>query len=162
MRHEKLFALATPYLEKNDFGAAHTKRVFDVAKKHFDIPKNIREKVYALIILHDIGGSSVKDQYEKGPRLALKLMKPLGYPEKTINEVCVMISTHHERLENPLLAFKILYDADQLVKFSKEEFSYYNSRGTDWNAITGSLYHAHAKTLARKMLDERILEDKHG
>ena len=35
MDYEKLFELANPYLEKNDFGVAHTRRVFDIAKKNF-------------------------------------------------------------------------------------------------------------------------------
>jgi hypothetical protein len=31
---ERLFKLAKRYLEKNDFGIAHTKRVFDIAKEN--------------------------------------------------------------------------------------------------------------------------------
>ncbi len=68
MDAEKLFKLAKPYLEKNDFGMAHTQRVFDIARENFTVPSELRELTFASIILHDIGGSSIKDQYEKGPR----------------------------------------------------------------------------------------------
>lgn len=152
MKHEKLFELAKPYLERNDFGVAHTQRVFDIAKEYFRIPDNIEEKARALVILHDIGGSSIKEQYEMGPEIAAKLLKQAGYPAQIIEEVCEMIRTHHERLENPSEAFKILYDADQLAKFSKEEFYYYDSRNTDWNSIMNSMYNEHSKTLAKEWL----------
>ena len=32
MGHEKLFELARPYLDRNDFGTAHTRRVFNIAR----------------------------------------------------------------------------------------------------------------------------------
>jgi hypothetical protein len=155
MRHENLFELAKPNLEKNHFGAVHTQRVLNIALKYFRIPASLRDLVCASIILHDIGGSSIEDQYEKGPGIALRLMKQLGYPGRLINGICEIIKTHHERLGNPSKAFKILYDADQLAKFSIDEFPFYNSKNTDWNSIINSMYHANSKKLARKMLDER-------
>ena len=75
MKYHELFELAKPYLEKNDFGVAHTKRVLDTAVKCFHIPKEIEKLVHASIILHDIGGSSVREQYEKGPKIATKLAR---------------------------------------------------------------------------------------
>ena len=56
MDYEKVFELAKPYLERNDFGMPHTRRVFDIAKKNFDIPPNLEELIFCSIILHDIGG----------------------------------------------------------------------------------------------------------
>jgi len=67
-RHWKLFELATRYLEKNDFGLAHTKRVFDIAKKQLLSQTWLQELTYTAIIFHDAGGSTIKDQYEKGLR----------------------------------------------------------------------------------------------
>ena len=81
----------------------------------------------ASIILHDIGGSTVKEQYREGPKIATNLLRQLCYTDDFIENVCEMVRTHHERPENPSETFQILYDADQLAKFSPEEFHYYKS-----------------------------------
>jgi hypothetical protein len=153
---EKLFELATPYLKKNDFGVAHTRRVFEIARAHFDIPKDIGEITLASIVLHDIGGSTVKEQYEKGPDLARGLLSQLEYGESFIQEVCEIIRTHHNHPENPSLSFKVLYDSDRLVMFSHEEFPHYNSRlNFNWDKVITLIYHEHIKNLARRLLLER-------
>lgn len=157
MIENKLFELAEPYLEKNDFGIAHTQRVLEIAKSHFSIPNEILDKVIALIILHDIGGNTIKVQYEKGSKIAEKLMKKVGYSEQITKEVCNMIKRHHEKLENPSEPFKILYDSDQLAKFSKEEFQYYDSKNIDWNRIINSMYFNSSKIIARKLLKARTI-----
>jgi hypothetical protein len=79
----------------------------------------------------------------------------LGYPNEFVDEVCEMIRTHHERLENPPVAFKILYDADQLVRFSEEEFPYYESTGTNWKAVIERMYFCETKVWAMELLQER-------
>ncbi len=153
---EKLFELATPHLRKNDLGVAHTRRVFEIARKHFDIPKNIEELTLASTVLHDIGGSTVKEQYEKGPDIARDILSQFGYREDFTQEVCEIIRTHHDHPENPPLSFKILYDSDRLVMFSPEEFLYYDSRlNFNWDEIINSMYHEHIKDLARKLLQAR-------
>ena len=154
-KYSILLSLAKPYLEKNDFGVAHTKRVLDIALNHFQIPRELEELVHVSIILHDIGGCSIKDQYEKGPKIATKLLKQLSYNHQIILEVCEIIRTHHERTAAPTEPFKILYDADQLAKFSEEEFPSYNSENIDWNSIIDSMYQKHAKMLARKMFNAK-------
>jgi len=147
-----LFELAKPYLEKNDFGIGHTKKVLEIARRKFQISPEIEELVLATIILHDTGGSSIEDQYEKGPKIAAELLKTRGYEEKIIKEVCSMIRTHHNRPEKPPEAFKILYDSDQLAKFSEEEFKYYSSRKNfNWSNIIKSLYFEHSKKIAIDM-----------
>jgi len=119
--------------------------------------------VHLSIILHDIGGSSIKEQYEKGPKIAAKLLKQVGYDDQTIKEVCEIIRTHHEKLENPSEAFKILYDSDQLVKFSKEEFEHYNSQQNfDWNKIIENLYHEHSKRSAVEMWKKGLIKNGGG
>ena len=153
---EKLFEVATSYLEKNDFGVAHTRRVLEIARAHFDIPKDIEELTLASIVLHDIGGSTVKEQYEKGPNIAKGLLFQLGYGSDFIQEVCEMIRTHHEHPKNPSLSFKILYDSDKLVMFSPEEYPLYNSRlSFNWDEVITLIYHEHIKNLARGALQER-------
>ncbi len=158
MRSERLFEFARPYLEKNDFGVAHTERVFNIAKKYFTINDEIKEEVYALIILHDIGGSSIKDQYEKGPLIASELMKKVGYSDSLNTKVCKIIKQHHEKLDDAPKSFKILYDSDQIVKFSDDEFQYYSSKNTDWNRLVNSMYFDSSKILTKRMLSSRVVE----
>jgi len=118
----------------------------------------LEEPVLCSIILHDIGGSTVREQSERGPDIALSLLRQLGYSDDFVAKTCENIRTHHERLENPPEAFKILFDADQLAKLSAVEFPYYNSRKTDWDSIIDLMYYQHSKTLARRMLDQRKIQ----
>jgi hypothetical protein len=62
-------------LEKNDFGVAHTKRVLDIAKQNFKVKPELQELTYTAIIFHDIDGSTIKDQYEKGPLITSRIFK---------------------------------------------------------------------------------------
>ena len=128
MDYEIVFKLAKPYLKKNDFGMPHTRRVFYITKQNFDIPKEIEERVFCSIIMHDIGGSSIEKQYKYGPEIAADILQKLSYDENFVQEVCEIVRTHHDHPDNPSLAFKILYDSDKLVMFSPEEFPHYNSR----------------------------------
>jgi hypothetical protein len=156
MDAEKLFKLAKPYLEKNDFGMAHTKRVFDIAQENFVVPSELEELTYYSIILHDIGGGSIKNQYEKGPGIAASILKQLGCDESFIQEVCSIIGTHHDHPNNPSLSFRVLYDSDKLVMFSPEEFPYYNSQaGFDWEKIVDLIYSEQMRRLAKETLKQR-------
>jgi uncharacterized membrane protein len=159
MDYENLFELAKPYLKKNDFGVPHTQRVFDIAKKNFEIPQEIEELVSCSIIMHDIGGSTIEKQYKDGPRIAASILRKLGYDKSFVQEVCDIVRTHHDHPDNPSLAFKILYDSDKLVMFSPEEFPHYNSKPNfDWNKIVDLIYHEHARNLAKKLLQQRRTE----
>ena len=159
MKHKQLLELARHYLEDNDFGTGHTLRVLEIAKKNYnkyDLDKSWRNIVYSLVILHDIGGSEIKDQYEKGPVIAKKLLKKLSYYDFDIRLICGFIARHHERLDDPHEMFKILFDSDQLVKFSKEEFQHYNSKPNfNWQNIIDSFYNENLKDSAKKSLKER-------
>ena len=153
---DKLFELAKPYLEKNDLGVAHTQRVFELAKQNFPVKYELQELTFTAIIFHDIGGCTIKDQYEKGPKIASGILKKLNYPDGFISQVCGIISTHHEHPENPSEPFKSLYDADKLVMFSPEEYPYYNAReGFDWNKIVSLIYTVKGQDLAKKALVQR-------
>ncbi len=156
MDTDKLFELARPYLEKNDFGVAHTLRVFELAKQNFLVKTELQELTYTAIIFHDIGGCTIKDQYEKGPKIAAEILKKLNYPDNIINQVCEIICTHHEHPEKPSEPFKALYDADRLVMFSPEEYPYYNvQEGFDWDKIVSLIYTAKGQDLAKKALAQR-------
>ena len=159
MDYEMVFGLAEPYLKKNDFGMPHTRRVFDIAKRNFEIPQELEELVYCAIIMHDIGGSTIEKQYRDGPEIASSILQKLGYDESFVQEVCEMVRTHHDHPDNPSLAFKILYDSDKLVMFSTEEFPHYNAKPNfSWNQIVDLIYHGHARGLAKKLLEQRLTE----
>ncbi len=152
----RLFQLATPILEKNDFGVSHTQRVFDIAKEHFPVAPPLQELTYASIILHDIGGCSIKDQYEKGPAIATQLLKQLDCKDSFIRQVCLIIATHHDHPDNPSEPFQALYDADKLVMFTPQEFAYYNAQeGFDWNKIVALIYSKKGQELAKNWLAKR-------
>jgi hypothetical protein len=160
MDYETVFKLAEPYLKKNDFGMPHTRRVFDLAKQNFEVPKELEELVFCSIIMHDIGGSSIEKQYKDGPAIASSVLRKLGYSKSFVKEVCQIVRTHHNHPDDPSLAFKILYDSDKLVMFSSQEFPYYNSQPNfNWNEIVDLIYHEHARDLAKKLLQQRKTEE---
>jgi hypothetical protein len=159
MDFEKLFKLAEPILEKNDLGAAHTRRVLSIARENFPIPPDQQDLAVAPIILHDIGGPTIKEQYAKGPSIAAKLLREMGCDEAFIQQVCQIVGTHHDHPDNPSLPFRIVYDSDKLVMFSPEEFPGYDARPDfDWNKIVSLLYSEKAKTVATEMLRQRRKE----
>ncbi len=153
---EKVLELATPILEKNDFGVSHTKRVLEIAKKNFPPKPELQDLTYTAIILHDIGGCTIKDQYEKGPEIATEILKKLGCSDSFIKQVCEIIRTHHDHPANPTEPFKTLYDADKIVMFTQEEYPTYNSREDfNWNKIINLIYTEKEQDLAKKMLSQR-------
>ena len=163
MGYEKLIELAKPYLEKNTLGVEHTLRVLEIAKKNYDkydLDESWKDVVFSLIVLHDIGGKGVKEQYEKGPKRAKELLEKLGYHQFDIKLICAFIARHHERLNDPHDIFKILYDADHLVMLSKEEFKVYNPRaGFEWDNVIDGFYNAGLKEQAVRLLKERSGEN---
>jgi hypothetical protein len=157
---DKLFQLATPILEKNDFGVSHTQRVYNIAKEYFPVAPPLDELTYASIILHDIGGCTIKDQYEKGPAIATQLLKELGCKDSFIRQVCNIIATHHDHPDNPSTPFQTLYDADKLVMLTPQEYPHYNQReGFDWNKIVNLIYSEKGQELAKTWLKQRKNEN---
>lgn len=153
---EKLFKLATPILEKNDFGVSHTQRVYDIARRYFQVKPELSDLTYASIILHDIGGCTIKDQYEKGPPIAATLLRQLNCDVDFIKQVCDIIATHHDHPDNPSEPFRALYDADKIVMFSLQEYPTYNQReGFDWNKIINLIYTKEGREIAKKELEQR-------
>jgi uncharacterized membrane protein len=160
MDYETIFELVKPYLKKNYFGMPHTRRVFDIAKQNFDIPIELEEMVFCSIIMHDIGGNTIEQQYKDGPQITASILTKLGYNKSFVDEVCEIVRTHHNHPDNASLAFKILYDSDKLVMFSREEFSHYNQKPFfDWTEILKLFYYEHAQDLAKKLLQQRTAEE---
>jgi len=156
MDYEKVFESAKPYLNRNDFGIPHTRRVFVIAKKNFNIPQNLKELIFCSIIMHDIGGSTITKQYEDGPKIAKLVLRKMEYDESFVQKVCEIVITHHDHPEQPSEAFKILYDSDKLVMFSPEEFPHYNSKPNfNWDQIIELIYSENARDLAKKLLKQR-------
>ena len=158
MKYESLLELVKPYLKNNELGVEHTLRVLEIAKENYnkyDLDESWKDIVFSLILLHDVGGSSIKEQYFNGPVIAKKLLQQLGYHEFDIKLICGCIASHHEILKNPHEIFKILFDSDQLVKLSKEEFGHYSlQKDFDWSKVIDSLYSADLKQMAKKRLEE--------
>jgi len=82
-------------------------------------------------------------------------MRRLQFREEEIQEACEIIGAHHDRIENPTEEFAILYDSDQMVKLTPEEFPIYDAEGTDWEKVIRNMYHNSAKAIAREWLFER-------
>ena len=153
--------MAKPILDKNDLGAGHTSRVLAIARENFSIPQDIEDLTVASIILHDIGGATIKDQYEKGPVIAASVLEQMDCDEAFIKQVTAIVGTHHDHPEAPSEPFRILYDSDKLVMFSPEEFSVYDSRTNfDWERIVTLIYSERGKRLAREWLVQRRSEKK--
>jgi hypothetical protein len=163
MDTEKLFQLVAPCLEKNDFGVSHTQRVFNIAKQNFPVKPELQDLTYASIILHDIGGCTIKDQYEKGPQIAVELLKQLNCSDAFIKQVCGIISTHHDHPGNPSEPFRVLYDSDKIVMFSPQEYPYYNAReGFNWDKIVALIYTEKGQDLAKNWLAQRRKQQAAG
>jgi hypothetical protein len=161
MDTDRLFQIVAPILEKNDFGVAHTKRVYFIAKEHFPVKPELQDLTYASIILHDIDGCTIKDQYEKGPKIATHILKQLNYPDKFIVQVCEIIAMHHDHPENPSDPFRTLYDSDKLVMFTPQEYAYYNAcEGFDWNKIVSLIYTKKGHEIAKTWFSQRKKETR--
>jgi hypothetical protein len=144
---------------KNDFGVGHTQRVLSIAKQYFPIEPVLQELTYTSIIIHDIGGCTIKDQYEKGSQIATELLKQLNCANSFIAQVCKIIATHHDHPDNPSDCFSTLYDSDKLVMFTPEEYPYYNAReGFNWEKIVMLIYCEKGRDLAKNWLRQRRKE----
>jgi hypothetical protein len=130
-----------------------------IARKEFKIPNDLQDLTITSIILHDVGGPTIKDQYEKGPALAAALLRQVGCNETAIRQICQIVGAHHDHPNNPTLPFRVLFDSDKLVMLAREEYPGYAANlDFDWNKIISLLYSQKAKKLAREMLHQRRRE----
>ncbi len=106
--------------------------------------------MFCSIIMHDIGGNTIQNQYKRGIEIAASILQELGYEKNFVQEASSNVRTHHDHHYKPSLAFKILYDSNKLVMFSLEEFPYYNPKlNFSWNEIIDLIYHRYAKELEK-------------
>ncbi len=86
--------------------------------------------VLAAAYLHDIGiveaerkhGSNApRFQELEGPPIAREILIKLGAPEPLIDTVCNIVGHHHHPQEDDDLAFKVVYDADQIANMEDRQ-----------------------------------------
>jgi len=86
-------------------------------------------------------------------------LRELGFSIEFIKQVVDIVGSHHEHPDHPSEPFRVLYDSDKIVMFSKEEYPYYNSRENfDWNKIIALIYSTQGKQLAEQWLQQRRKE----
>lgn len=80
--------------------------------------------------LHDIGireaerkfnSSAPRYQHQEGPPVAREILTTLGAEESLIDEVCEIISHHHQARADDSINFKVVYDADMLVNLEERQ-----------------------------------------
>lgn len=86
--------------------------------------------VLAAAYLHDIGiveaerkhdSSAPRFQELEGPPIARGILIKLGAPETLIDVVCDIVGHHHHPSKDDSLAFKVVYDADQIANIEDRQ-----------------------------------------
>ncbi len=102
----------------------HAGRVARYAEKIGKKEKADLAVVLCAAYLHDIGIKNAEEKYGsaeakyqqiEGPPVARKILEDLGAKEALINEVCDIISRHHQPEDSETCNFNVLYDADMLA-----------------------------------------------
>ena len=77
--------------------------------------------VLSAAYLHDVGlrDHDPERHAEEGARVARRILSDLGAREELIDEVCDIISHHHEALSEASVNFQCVYDADLLVNMEE-------------------------------------------
>ncbi|MDT8378361.1 MAG: HD domain-containing protein [Desulfotignum sp.] len=112
------------YFGKDFKRIGHAGRVARYAEKIGKKEKANMAVVLCAAYLHDIGiknaeekygSAEAKYQHVEGPPVARKILEDLGAKEALINEVCDIISHHHQPKDPETCDFKVVYDADMLA-----------------------------------------------
>ena len=107
----------------------HTLKVLGYAKEILKQEKGDSKIVFPAAILHDIGIMACQEKYNskggqlqeiEGPPIAREILKKLEVDNKIIDEVCVIIASHHSPGEVDTANFKVIWDADWLVNLEDE------------------------------------------
>ena len=102
----------------------HAGRVARYAEKIGKNEKADMAVVLCAAYLHDIGIKNAEEKYGsakaehqhvEGPPVARKILQDLGAREALIDEVCDIISHHHQPRDSETRNFKVVYDADMLA-----------------------------------------------
>jgi putative nucleotidyltransferase with HDIG domain len=111
--------------------------------------------------LHDIGIQEAEGKYnstaaryhqEEGGPIARKILSKLGAKEEIIDEVCDIISHHHNPREEETLSFRIVYDADLIVNLEEGQKHGKIERETLSQTIEKKMFTDTGKQLARETL----------
>jgi HD superfamily phosphodiesterase len=119
---------------KTEFGAdqrriTHALQVLERAEEIMQAEGGEPRVVIAAALLHDIGiqeaerkhGSGAPEYQEaEGPPIARRILEKLGFGEQVIEEVCCIVGSHHTGGEIDTAAFRIIWDADNIVNLVQE------------------------------------------
>ncbi|OIP44478.1 MAG: phosphohydrolase [Deltaproteobacteria bacterium CG23_combo_of_CG06-09_8_20_14_all_60_8] len=115
----------------NDFRRiSHATRVARFAEQLAAVEPCDLAVVLVTAYLHDIGireaerkfkSSAPRYQHQEGPPVAREILASLGAEAKLIDEVCDIISHHHQARPGDSVNFKVVYDADMLVNLEERQ-----------------------------------------
>ena len=184
-RFEKILDFARPYLNtrRNDI---HTDISREFARELVKREGGDEDIVMPAIILHDVGWKKMSPELqtkafgpkakspelnriheEEGVKIAGKILRKVGYDEKSIQEILVIIDGHDSRKEAVSLNDQIVKDADKLFRYTRtgwcidierfgmtpeEELTRLRSHLENW------FFTDTAKKLAEKELKSRAME----
>jgi putative nucleotidyltransferase with HDIG domain len=111
--------------------------------------------------LHDIGIQEAERKYnstaaryhqEEGGPIARKMLSKLGAKDEIVDEVCDIISHHHNPREEETLNFRIVCDADLIVNLEEGQKNGKIKRETLSQTIEKNMFTDTGKQLAREIL----------
>lgn len=94
---------------------ADSLEILDLAALLHDIGIHVAERLY--------GVSTSHHQQVEGPPVAREILSSLGYPTKTIDRVCFIISRHHTFTAVDNIDFQLLVEADFLVNSTEDQMT---------------------------------------
>ncbi|MGA3083420.1 MAG: HD domain-containing protein [Thermodesulfobacteriota bacterium] len=120
---------------KKYFGKAfrligHTTKVARYAERIGKEEKGNLAVILPAAYLHDIGileamkkyqSAAVRYQEEEGPPIARDILSRLGARGELIEEVCDIVGHHHHPREEETTNYRVLYDADLIVKLEESQ-----------------------------------------
>ncbi len=147
---------------KQDFKRiGHATRVARYAEKIVKDEEGDPAIVLSAAYLHDIGikdaeekdqGAAPDYQYRCGPPVAREILKKLDASRDLIDEVCDIIGHHHHPRPEETVNFKIVYDADLIVKLEEEQEERPMAREALAKRIEESLLTQSGRELAKAVL----------
>jgi len=123
---DRLLSEMRDYFGQDRKRIEHAEKVTSYAERIMEKEGGDRSVIISAAVLHDIGIKECERKYnssagnlqeKESPPVARKILEKLGVKEAVIDEVCVMIASHHSPGEVNTLNFRVLWDADQLVNY---------------------------------------------
>ena len=126
---DKLAIAMRKYFGQDHLRIKHAEAVATYAEEIGKLEKGNMAVIMAAGYLHDIGireaerkfnSSAPKYQHSEGPPVARELLTTLKAEAELIDEVCDIISHHHQPRDEETVNFKVLYDADLIVNLNEK------------------------------------------